>query len=189
MLVCFLLATLTSVADERNPLSPRIDALIAAGEPNFAKLAAPPADDAEFCRRVYLDLTGTIPTVAEVRAFLADKNPKKRTALVLQLQNSPGFIRRLMWFLDVTLMERRADAKVPRAAWEAYLQAAVTENRPYNVLVRDLLANDGNDPKTRPAAKFMLDRDLEPNLVTRDLSRISSWGETCSAPSATTTPA
>ena len=35
-----------------------------------------------------------------------------------------------------------------------------------------MLASDGADAKTRPAAKFFLDRDLEPNLVTRDLSRI-----------------
>src|SRR5215212_8570947 len=35
-----------------------------------------------------------------------------------------------------------------------------------------MLSSDGSDPKTRPAAKFLLDRNLEPDLVTRDLSRI-----------------
>ena len=35
-----------------------------------------------------------------------------------------------------------------------------------------MLSTDGTDPKTRPAAKFFLDRDLEPNLVTRDLGRV-----------------
>jgi hypothetical protein len=38
--------------------------------------------------------------------------------------------------------------------------------------VRELLSGDGSDPKTRPAAKFFLDRDLEPNLVTKDIGRI-----------------
>ena len=90
------------------PLSPRIDALIAAGYEDFARQAAPRADDAEFVRRIYLDLTGTIPTAAETRAFLNDQSKGKRGKLILKLLDSPGFIRRMVWFWDVTLMERRA---------------------------------------------------------------------------------
>src|SRR4051794_26224742 len=119
------------------PLSPRIDALIAAGYEDFVKHAAPRADDAEFVRRITLDLTGTIPTAAETREFLADKNPAKRAKLIAKLLDSPGFIRRMIWFWDVTLMERRGDAKVPHAAWEEFLRAAVTDNRPYDAFVRD----------------------------------------------------
>ena len=43
---------------------------------------APPADDAEFLRRVYLDLVGKIPTAAEAREFLDDPSPDKRARLV-----------------------------------------------------------------------------------------------------------
>jgi hypothetical protein len=172
MPVCFLLVIATLAGDVQAPLPPRIDKLIAAGVPDFAKHAAPLADDAEFVRRIYLDLTGTIPTSAEVRTFLDDKSASKRAKLVNQLLDSPGYVRRMTWFLDVTLMERRPDAKVPRAAWEAYLTTVVTENRPYDEFVRELLSADGTDAKTRPAAKFLLDRNLEPDLVTRDLSRI-----------------
>src|SRR5947209_19435751 len=66
MFVAFLFVAVTAADDARNPLHPRIDKLIAAGYPDFAKHAAPPADDSEFLRRIYLDLTGTIPTAAEV---------------------------------------------------------------------------------------------------------------------------
>src|SRR5262245_50353359 len=137
------------------PLSPRIDALIAAAYEDYAKKAAPVADDAEFVRRVYLDLTGTIPTAAETRAFLDDRTPEKRAKLIDKLLDGPGFVRRMVWFWDVTLMERRADVKVPRAAWEDYLRGAVAENRPYDAFVRELLSGDGADPKSRPAAKFL----------------------------------
>src|SRR5262249_38862986 len=41
--------------------------------------------DAEFIRRLSLDLTGTLPTPAQVRAFVADKDPKKRDKLVDKL--------------------------------------------------------------------------------------------------------
>ncbi|MBA4062976.1 MAG: hypothetical protein C0501_04570 [Isosphaera sp.] len=172
MLLSVLLAAAVAADDARNPLHPRIDAAIAAGHPDFATLAAPPADDAEFVRRAYLDLAGTIPTVAEVRAFLDDKSPGKRAGLIDQLLASPGYVRRMVWFLDVTLMERRPDVKVTRTAWEEYLRAAVANNRPYDALVREMLSNDGADPKTRPAAKFLLDRNLERDPVTRDLSRV-----------------
>ncbi len=172
MFLCFQFAVVIAIGDAQNPLHPRIDKLIVAGVPDFAKQAAPRSDDAEFVRRIYLDLTGTIPTAAEVRAFLEDKSADKRAKLINQLLDSPGYVRRMVWFLDVTLMERRSDAKIPRAAWEEYLRTVVAENRPYDVFVRELLSNDGSDPKTRAAAKFLLDRDLEPNLVTRDLSRI-----------------
>jgi hypothetical protein len=69
-------------------------------------------------------------------------------------------------------MERRPDAKVPRAAWETYLQSVFAENKPYDAFVREMLSNDGAEPKTRAAAKFFLDRDFEPHVVTRDIGRV-----------------
>jgi hypothetical protein len=172
MPVCFLLLATLAAADAHDPLPGRIDKLVAAGYPDFAKVAAPRSDDAEFVRRIYLDLTGTIPTAAEVRAFLDEKSPDKRTKLIGKLLTGDGYVRRMVWFYDTTLMEGHPDSKVPQAAWETYLKAVVAENRPYDAFVREMLSNDGSDPKTRAAAKFLLDRNLEPNLVTRDLSRI-----------------
>jgi hypothetical protein len=170
--IAISLSVKSAAAPPVEPLHARIDNLIAAGHPDYAKQAAPISDDAEFVRRIYLDLVGTIPTAAETRSFLDDKTTDKRTKLIDKLLNSPGYARRMVWFLDVTLMERRPDAKVPRAAWEEYLRAAVTDNKPYDQFVRDMLSNDGSDAKTRAAAKFFLDRDLEPNVVTRDLARV-----------------
>jgi hypothetical protein len=70
------------------------------------------------------------------------------------------------------LMERRPDKHVPRAAWQDYLRTSFAANKPWDALVREILSADGTDPKTRPAAKFALDRDGEPNLITRDVSRL-----------------
>src|SRR5205823_2925857 len=122
--------------------------LIAAGHPDYEKVAAPIAPDAEFLRRVTLDLNGTIPTAAETRAFLADADPKKREKLIDKLLASPAYARRMAQVFDVVLMERRRDNKVPRAAWEEYLRAAFAQNKRYDVLVREMLSSDGADPKT-----------------------------------------
>ena len=40
------------------------------------------ADDAEFLRRVYLDLHGVVPTAAQAEQFLKDADPAKRARLI-----------------------------------------------------------------------------------------------------------
>lgn len=165
-------AVAVAVAAPTKPLHPEIDRLIVAGHPGYESLAAPLASDAEFLRRVYLDLTGTIPPADVAREFLAEPSAGKRTKLIDELVNSPGFARRMMQFVDVTLMERRGDSKVSRAEWEKFLRDSFAANKPYDQLVREILAADGSDPKSRGAAKFFLDRDFEPNLVTRDIARL-----------------
>src|SRR5579862_1306921 len=47
--------------------------------------ASPKSDDAEFLRRVYLDLVGVIPTADKVDAFLQDTDPAKRSKLIDEL--------------------------------------------------------------------------------------------------------
>src|SRR6516225_3396729 len=74
--------------------------------------------------------------------------------------------------LDVMLMERRPDKHVPHAQWVEYLRSAILANKPWDRLVAEMLAADGTDAKTRPAAKFYLDREAEPNVLTRDISRL-----------------
>ncbi len=166
------LLVLPGLAISADPLHARIDKHIVDGFGDLKKHAAPPASDEEFFRRVHLDLTGTTPTVAELNAFLGDSAKDRRAKVIDKLLAGPGYARRMAWHFDVMLMERRPDAKVPRAAWEAYLQGAFAENKPYDALVREILSSDGADPKTRAAAKFVLDRDGEPHVVTKDIGRV-----------------
>lgn len=153
-------------------LHERIDALIAKGHKDYNKVAAPIASDAEFLRRASLDLTGRIPPAGDVRSFLTDKAADKREKLIDRLLASPEYARRMQEYFDVVLMDRRSDVRVPRAGWEEYLRTSFADNKPYDQLVREILSNDGNDAKTRPASKFFLDRELDPTMVTRDIGRL-----------------
>jgi hypothetical protein len=171
-LAVVLLSLAPAAVFAESPLSQRIDQAIAAAKPDFASLAARPASDAEFLRRIYLDLTGTIPTAAETRAFLKDPSPGKRQTLIDRLLTSPEHARHLATVLDVMFMERLPDKYVPHATWLEFLRSSVAANKPWDRLVHEILSSDGADPKTRPAAKFYLERQAEPNLLTRDIGRL-----------------
>src|SRR5579872_7498024 len=81
----------TVMADD--PLHVRIDAMILAKAPG--KPAAAVADDAEFMRRIALDLTGQTPTTAEVRKFLGDTAPDKRQKLIDEYLAGADYPRRM----------------------------------------------------------------------------------------------
>ena len=151
------------------PLHERIDALI---ESEFAGPLTPPASDADFLRRAHLDLTGMIPTAAEARAFFADPAPDKRARLVDALLGTPQHARHLATFFDLTLMERRVQKHVDVAGWQQFLFNSCATNKPWHLLAREILAADGADEATRVAARFHLDREADPTLLTRDTGRI-----------------
>ncbi len=112
--------------------------------------------DAEFLRRVYLDLSGVIPTAVKAREFLADAAPEKRTRLVDQLLSSYSFASHLAEVLSVWLLDRRAEASVPSEEWRQFLRDSIAADTPWDRLVRDIIGADGRESSTRAAIKFFL---------------------------------
>lgn len=181
---------------------------------------APRASDEEFLRRVYLDLTGSIPTAAEARAFLAEcasergagslrpgiggkgsgnrlqgsgaggqgpgsgakgamtprPNPhsyQSRARLIDRLLASPHYARRMEEALTVALLERRTGNAVPAVEWSRYLRESFAANKPWDQLVRELVAADTSDPRVRPALRFFVDgRQGDPHRMTQDVARL-----------------
>ena len=86
-------------ADE--PLHVRIDQVVDA---TVVGPVSDVADDLTFLRRVTLDLIGRVPTITEVREFVADGSADKRTQAVDRLIASPDFSRHLATVLDVMPM-------------------------------------------------------------------------------------
>ena len=85
----------------------------------LAKLNVAPSglcDDAEFLRRVYLDLTGTLPTPDEARKFLADTAKDKRAKLVESLLDRPGVRRPVGAALGRSASRRSPAARPPAGA-------------------------------------------------------------------------
>src|SRR5262249_51688946 len=126
---------------EAERLAARIDLLIAAGWAERGIKPAPLSSDAEFLRRVSLDLTGRIPRVADVRAFLSDRSPDKRRKLVERLLASPFFVTHLSdtWRAILLAQVGNQQARELAPALEDWLKAQIRANVPFDRMVRDLL--------------------------------------------------
>jgi hypothetical protein len=100
--------------------------------------------DAEFIRRVSLDLTGRIPAPEAVTAFLGDANPNKRDALVDSLIGTPEFVDKwTMFFGDLFRNTARATNVVRysggRDAFYNYLKNSLASNKNYAQMATEMI--------------------------------------------------
>ncbi|MCP4787300.1 MAG: DUF1549 domain-containing protein [Fuerstiella sp.] len=167
LLVVFLTAAAyPTAADE--PLHRRIDQAF------YATAVGPiadKADDLNFARRAYLDLNGRIPAIEEVRAYLASPPENRRTQLIDQLIASKEISGHLATTFDVMLMERRGGKHVKSDDFRAWLRASFEQDKPFHQLAAELITADTSGAN-RAAAAFLLERDVEPNLLTREIGRM-----------------
>jgi len=123
-------------------LSAAIDRLIAAKWASAGVSPAPAADDAEFLRRVSLDVAGRIPTAAEARAFLDSGDPGKRRKLVDGLLRGPAFPNHMtnVW-RDLLLPEASGSFQIAFFAddFGVWLRKQFAEGVAYDAFVRELL--------------------------------------------------
>ena len=154
------------------PLHKRIDELI---ETAHSGAVADIASDAEFVRRVYLNLVGRSPTATETRQFLdsdeSESRFDRRAKIVDKLIASNEFDDYFVSVLDVLFMERRGGRRIPQTDWISFLQHAVENKWSYDRIVREIIEADGKG-QHRGAVKFLVQREVEPNAITRDVGRI-----------------
>ena len=148
------------------PLHVELDKIIAA---KSGGSLAQRSDDAEFFRRVQLDFSGTIPTASEVRAFLKDKTPNKRTKLIDQLLAKDTFASHWTDRLTVMLLERQNLGKVTEEEWRRYLTKTLKGNSKWDVLAREMIAATGKG-EARPAMKFLGTADH--HIMTENIARL-----------------
>lgn len=132
------------------------------------------ADEGEWCRRVYLDLIGRIPTYEETLALTSDNSTDKRRNLVLRLLNSDVYLEEYArnWTNVYTaLLIGRADepqSPVNREGMRQYLRRSFLENKPYDQMSLELLASSGSntpgEENFNGAVNFLLD-NLDQNAT------------------------
>jgi hypothetical protein len=146
------------------PRAGRIDPYPAVPENNFidhlvfAKLKklniAPSdlADDAEYLRRVYLDVIGAAPTADEARRFLDDRRPDKRARLVDELLERPEYADywALQWS-DLLRVDRQALGRKRAYAYYKWIHESVAANRPFDEFARAVVTAEGPLGEDAPA--------------------------------------
>jgi hypothetical protein len=131
-----------------------IDRLVFA---KLKRLQIPPSElctDAEFIRRVYLDVCGILPTADEVRAFLDDKSADKRQKLIDRVLERPEYAD--FWTLkwaDVLRASRKTMQIDGVHKFQAWLRSQIAANRPWNELLKELLTASGST-YANPAANY-----------------------------------
>jgi hypothetical protein len=147
----------------------RIDELVLA---KLKKLGIPPAElssDEEFLRRAYLDTIGVLPRPDEVRAFLADREPRKRSRLIDRLLERDEFAD--FWALKWgDLLRIKSEYPVnlwPKAAETYYrwIRQSIAANKPYDRFVTELLTSSGSNFRDPPVNYYRAMSKKEPQTI------------------------
>ncbi|HEX2475184.1 MAG TPA: DUF1549 and DUF1553 domain-containing protein, partial [Lacipirellulaceae bacterium] len=139
-----------------SPTNNRIDELVAAKLRRTKTLPSQLADDYEFVRRVYLDLTGLPPTPEQLQAFVDDPRETrvKRDALVDGLVGSNDYIE--YWtnkWADLLMVNRKFLGLEGAVALRNWIRGELEANTPYDQFVRKILTATGST-KDNPAAAY-----------------------------------
>jgi WD40 repeat protein len=139
-----------------------IDALVYDKLKKVKTLPSGLCTDAEFIRRVYLDLTGLPPTSAEVRAFLADlrETKLKRDELIDRLVGSAPYVEQMTnkW-ADLLQVNNKYLGEKGAAALREWIRHAVATNMPYDKFAYAVLTASGSNIENPPASYFKVLRD------------------------------
>jgi hypothetical protein len=110
--------------------------------------------DAEFLRRVSLNITGILPSGEDVREFLADTSPDKRQRLIAQRLDSPGYAA--WWATRLSDWTGNSEEQLNNALpirngaagrlWHEWLRARLESNMPYDQIVEGMVTAQSRQP-------------------------------------------
>jgi hypothetical protein len=113
--------------------------------------------DEVFIRRVYLDLTGTLPDAKETLEFAANTDAKKREKLVDKLLETPEYAYYFAnkW-ADILRVKRRQQQNRAYGtfAFHTWIREAIAADKPYDDFVRDIVCALGDETKSPPTVWY-----------------------------------
>ena len=122
------------------------------------------ASDSTLIRRLTLDLVGRIPTTYAAKAFVADKDKKKRLKLIDRLIKTSEFASHQADEFDTMLMFGSG------GSLRGYLEKALGKNRPWDQMFRDMILVQDDFAKKNGAAEFIKRRVKDLDKLTNATS-------------------
>ena len=121
----------------------QIDTLIADGLKKAGKERNTPIADEVFVRRIYLDISGRIPSYSELLGFLESKSSNKRSELIDELLDSEGYVSsNYNYWADILRVKSRGRRTI-MISYQDWIKDSLRENKPYNEFVREMITADG----------------------------------------------
>ena len=103
-----------------------------------------PADDAQFVRRVYLDVLGRIPTTQEISEFYASEDVERRARLIDQLLESDGHRSHMFnWLADMLRVKDEYYRTGQTYTFHSWIKDQLKANRPWDEMVYEMLTARG----------------------------------------------
>lgn len=177
-LICgFIVATASNSQSgevaERATAGPRVDQLILS---DLEKAGVKPADrcnDADFLRRVSLDITGQLPSPRDVTLFVLDPDPNKRAALIDQLLSSFEYGKNwARYWRDVIYMPAtEARARIGQSEFEDWMAAELNANHGWDRIVTQMLTATG-DVHEQPATALIFAQGAQAPEIAAEACRI-----------------
>ena len=139
-----------------------VDDLVYAKLKRVKTLPSDLTNDAEFLRRVYLDLTGLPPSAEQLRSFLADERDTqaKRKDLIHTLVGSPEYVEH--WtnkWADLLQVNRKFLGPEGSAEFRKWILKEVSDNTPYDKFAHKILTAAGSNKQNPPASYFKVLRN------------------------------
>jgi hypothetical protein len=123
-----------------------------------------PTTDEVFVRRIYLDISGRIPTLKETTDFLADTGKDKRAKLIDELLASDGYVQNFAnyWsdILRVKSSLTQGNSQPAGAAYLNYVRESLATNKPYDKMVQEMLTADGKTYENGAVGFYIRDYNM-----------------------------
>jgi Protein of unknown function (DUF1549)/Protein of unknown function (DUF1553) len=136
----------------------KINASISQIWKDYSVKPSPVEDDLKWCRRLFLDVIGRIPSHLELQEFIKDKSDDRKLNLVKRLLEDDRYTEEYagnwatVW--SNTLIGRNGGLErrtlINREGMQKYLRDCFAKNRPYNEMVYELVTATGS---TKPGTK------------------------------------
>ncbi|MDB6117111.1 MAG: hypothetical protein JWO08_892, partial [Verrucomicrobiaceae bacterium] len=158
--------------DHLPPAKNFIDTLVFA---NLKQIGVPPSplcDDSTYLRRVSLDIAGRLPTLEETKTFMNSSAPDKRDQVIETLLESPDYADYFANKWTALLKNKRDEAADITAnfAFHAWMRDSLLANKPYDEIVRQILAATGTIVANPAVAWYK--RVKEPNQQLEDVAQL-----------------
>ena len=135
---------------------------------------SPITSDEEFVRRIYLDVTGKLPSIDQMREFIHSKDKNRRAKLIAMLLKSDSYASNWSRYWRDVISYRAPNENVVQINYplfETWLAQQLLKNTPWDEIATQIITAKGQNNENGATA-FTLAQESKPVEMAGEVSRI-----------------